>query len=74
MASARLAASGLFLLALDPDGELIWIAAGPAPENQVDVFALVWADPEGSWRFFAVADTAEFRTELVHAFAEATNQ
>lgn len=57
--------------AVDPDSDLIWMAAGPAPEDEFDVFALVWADPGGSWRFFAVADTAEFRVELVDAFVTA---
>lgn len=60
--------------AVDPDSELIWVAAGPAPEDEFDVFALLWADPDGSFRFFALADTADSRTKLVHAFVEATNQ
>ncbi len=60
--------------AVEPDSELIWVAAGPAPEDEVDAFAVLWADPDGSWRFHALADTAEFRTKLVHAFVEAANQ
>lgn len=37
----------------------------------MDVFALVWADPDGSFRFFALADSPEFRVKLVHAVTEA---
>jgi hypothetical protein len=57
--------------AVDPGSDLIWMAIGPSPEDEFEVFGLSWADPDGSWRFFAVADTAEFRVELVHAFITA---
>jgi hypothetical protein len=57
--------------AVDPDSDLLWMATGPAPEDEFDVFTLWWADPDGSWRFFAVADTAEFRVKLVNAFMTA---
>jgi hypothetical protein len=55
----------------DPDGDLIWMAFGPSPEDEFESFALWWADPDGSWGFLAVADTAEVRIELVHAFITA---
>lgn len=57
--------------AVDPDDDLIWMAFGPAPEDEFEVFGLLWADPDGSWRFVAVADTAAFRVKLVHAFIAA---
>jgi hypothetical protein len=57
--------------AVDPESELIWMAIGPAPDDEFEVFGFLWANLGGSWRFVAVADTAEFRINLVHAFITA---
>jgi hypothetical protein len=57
--------------AIDPDGDLIWMALGPSPEDKFEVFVVSWAEPDGSWVFFAVADTAESRVKLVDAFVTA---
>lgn len=52
--------------ALDPNGHLVWVAATD-DEN----YALMWADPEGSWIFSIQGDSAQFRTKMVHAFITA---
>ena len=57
---------------VDPAGDLVWMAIGPSPGDEFEVFVAVWADPDGWWRFTAVADTAESQVELVHAFVTAT--
>jgi hypothetical protein len=57
--------------AVNPDSDLIWMALGPAPEDEFEVFMFSWADPDGSWVFVVVADTAESRAKLVDAFVTA---
>lgn len=50
--------------ALDPNSDLLWMAY----TRDLETFTLGWADPDGSWLFYATGDTADFRIKLVDAF------
>jgi hypothetical protein len=52
--------------AVDPDSDLLWMAGGDE-----EGFGLIWAASDGSWLFYASADTAEVRVKLIHAFITA---
>jgi hypothetical protein len=50
------------------DGDLLWTTTSFADAED---FGLIWAASDGSWLFYASADTAEVRVKLVHAFVTA---
>lgn len=54
--------------AADPNSDLLWTAPPFADEED---FGFMWAISDGSWVFYASADTAESRVELIHAFVAA---
>lgn len=54
--------------ALDPSGDLVWVADYKA-EGEFPAFRMMWADPTHLGPAYNVmADTADFRLKLVHAF------
>jgi len=58
--------------AVDPDGDLVWaVVTDQETEDGIPAYHLVWADPDGSWIFYATGDTAEFRVSLIQAFVDA---
>ena len=56
--------------AINPNGDLMWVALYEATE-QPTAYGLMWAEPAGSWVFFAFADSQEGRQQLLEAFKAA---
>ena len=60
--------------ALDPSGDLVWLAASGTEEG-LSAFSMTWADPSDLGPAYTVwADSADLRRKLVHAFITVVGQ